>query len=200
MYKPTLTTSPLRVNGTRQMAVAACNGDIEDRLIAIHHQTVGARHIVEQTGDVAIGADAENAPGGVVQTGETLIGEIEVAVARKEEVVDRLEALEIGAHQVGRHLAAQRIEQHDSVLVVGDEDAPVLMDLESIGQPSYSFAIENSPDFETRKDPAVRNIDAPEIALAIEHGPLEQRSMMGAGRLGLDPVVAVIGVVPDFFG
>src|ERR1700733_1165065 len=50
--------------------------------------------------------------------------------------------------------------------------------------------------FRHPKDPSVRNIDTPEIAFAIEDRPFEQRGMMGSRRLGLDPIVPVIRVVP----
>ena len=57
-----------------------------------------------------------------MQPGQTLVGEVQVAVGCKEQIVDALEARAIRLAQKWRDSPAHRIEQHDADLVVGDEN------------------------------------------------------------------------------
>ena len=65
--------------------------------------------------------------------GLALVGEIDVAVRGEDQIIDALEALRPAPLQHQRHLAAARIERHEPMAVVGDEDPAVARDLQAVG-------------------------------------------------------------------
>ena len=67
-----------------------------------------------------------------MQTGLPLIGEEDVAVCREHQIVDALEALRQDRFQKGCDGPGIRVEKHQSALVVGNENAPVPVDLQSV--------------------------------------------------------------------
>src|SRR5580704_3612683 len=179
--------------------VAACHREIEDVLVGGQHQPVRARHVVEQQVERAPltipgGAQPKQSPGRVAQIGLALVGEIEIAVLRENQVVQPFETLAPRPVEKGFDLAARRIEQHQPLLVVGDEDAAVLVDLEPVRlavpfRDDREFAVARHPQYL-----AVRNIDDIEIAGAVEGGSFEKavagnaalltRVLPGAQRIG----------------
>ena len=64
-----------------------------------------------------------------------LIGEVEISIAGKMQIVDALEGLPSVAFDDGADGARRRIELHDPVTIVRDEDAAVLVDLQAVGLP-----------------------------------------------------------------
>ena len=71
-------------------------------------------------------------PVGIGNAGLPLVGEVEVAVGGEVQVVQALKALAEGGLEARLDLAAFRVQHQQSVLVVGDEDAPILVDLEAV--------------------------------------------------------------------
>ena len=108
-----------------------------------------------------------------MQPGLALVGEVQIAVAGEHEVVQPLEAFrrqKVGER--GNHTGA-RVEHHDAVAIVGDEDAAVLMDLEPV---RLAVILAHEVDLAQRrhtKDPAVRHVGEVEKAVAVERGALE---------------------------
>ena len=167
--------------------VGARHADIEHVLALVHDEAVGARHGVDQLGELARRVVAIDAAGRIMQPGLALVGEIEIAVGRKEEIVDALEALRRPCLDQRRRLAVRRIEQDDAALVVGDEDAAVLVDFEPVG-PAVIFG--DQCPFAGRadaEDPAEGNIGDVEIARAVETRPFEEAVELHAGRVGVRP-------------
>ncbi len=97
-----------------------------------------------------------------------LIGEIEVAVSGEDQVVEALEPLAPRPVEKDLDLAALRVEQHQPLLVVGDEDAAILVDLEAVG---LAVPFRDDGELALRRHPqnlAVRDVDDIEIAGAVE--------------------------------
>jgi len=116
----------------------------------------------------------------------------QILTPREEQVVDRLESFQIGADQIRRHFAVHRIKYHDAVLVVGDEDSAVAVNLQSIRP---AVVLRGDMEHAIRADPVdapVGKIDAPQIALAIERWPLQQGIRRTARRLMAHPFVVVV--------
>jgi len=137
------------MSGSRQTALAR-GRDVELILGRTQHDPVRTGNRIDQKLRRAALAQPTDASGRIVQTGLTLVGEIEIAVAREHEVVHALEALRPARLDERRHLAAVRVEQHDPPLVVGDEDAAIPVNLETVGQPSYSVTSVHIPSGEMR--------------------------------------------------
>ena len=167
--------------------IAARHADIEHGLGLVHHQPVGARHGVHEHRQPARRVVAIDATGRVVQAGLALIGEIEIAVGSKEQVVHALEAFRAARLKQGRDLAGAGIEQEDAALVIGDEDAAVPVDLEPV-RPAVIFGHQRpfacGADAE---DAAERNVGDVEIAGTIEARPLEEGIEQLPHRIGIAP-------------
>ncbi len=68
-----------------------------------------------------------------MQAGQSLVSEVQVAIRSEEQIVDAFEARPLCIEQKRRDFPVDRIEQHDAVLVVGDEGAAVAMELQAVG-------------------------------------------------------------------
>src|SRR5258708_1894856 len=91
-----------------------------------------------------------------------------------------------------RHRPARRIEVHHAVLVVGNDDAAVLVELQSVRLPvifgdQRPFAARGDAE-----DAAERDVDDPEIALAIEARPLEETVERLAAPVRVGPDTALL--------
>ncbi len=149
-------------------AIAARDRDVEDVLRAVEHDAVGTWHGVDDQLEPAVGAQPIDAAGRVVQTGLSLVGEIKIAVAGENQIVDALEALGPASLEHGRDAAANRIEQHDAVSVIRDEDPAVLGDLQPV---RFAVILGDERELADRRDSehaAIRDVDDVEIAVAIE--------------------------------
>ena len=113
--------------------VVAGHGQIEDVLVRRQHQPVRARHVIQQQFEPAVGAQPVEPPARVVQPALALVGQIKIAVAGEHQIVQPLEALAARPVEKRLDLPRPRVEQHQALLVVGDEDAAVLVDLEAVG-------------------------------------------------------------------
>ena len=155
-------------------AVAAGRGDEEHLFGRVEHEAVGARHVREQQFQPPVGAQAVHAPGRIVQAGLALVGEKDVAGGADREVVEALEAFRIamGEHRADR--AGRGIQLHEAAPVVGDENAAVLVDAQSVG-PAVVFACEGPVACgRNAEDAAERDIDHVEVARAVEGRALEE--------------------------
>src|SRR4051812_8907580 len=148
--------------------VVARDCEEHDVLIRIEHEPVRARHIVEDAVELAVTAQAIKTAGRILKAGLALIGEIDVAIPREDEIVRALEPLQHRPVEIWFDLSAARVEHHDPVAVVGDECAAVLVKLQSVrlsiifGRNAY---LARRRDLE---DAAPGNIDHEQIAVAIE--------------------------------
>ena len=108
-----------------------------------------------------------------MQPGLALVGEVQIAIAGEHEVVQPFEALR--RQQVGKRRdgTAFRVEHHDAVAVVGDEDAAVLVDLQPV---RLAVVLGHQVDVaggRHAEDPAVRHVGEVEMAVAVKGGALE---------------------------
>jgi len=168
--------------------------DRDEELAArlVEHETVGARHRVDQAVEPAPGRQAIDATRGIVQAGLSLVGEIEVAVRRDMQVVRPLEAFAAIGLDERRDAAAPRIESHDAALVIGDHEAPSIgMQLHAV-RPAIVFGDER-PRARRRdaEDAPERDIDHVEIARAVEAWALEK----APDRLAAAVVVCPLGAL-----
>lgn len=131
--RPTRASVP---SGGQQLAapdgVGARGGDVEEGLRRVQRDAVRTGHVGEQRLDPPRGTDAEQPAGGVVQPGLPLVGQVEVAAAGKDQVVEAAEALGVAALTHGRDGAAAGVEGRQPALVVGDEDPAVGADLQPV--------------------------------------------------------------------
>ncbi len=154
--------------------VAARHRQIEDLLVRREDQAVGARDVLDHDLEPAVGAQAIESPAGVAHVAFALIGEVAIAVLGEDQIVEPLEALAARPVDQRRHLAARRIEQHQALLVVGDEDAAVLVDLEPVG---LAVVLGDDAELASRRhlhDLAVRDVDDVEVAGAVERWPFNR--------------------------
>jgi hypothetical protein len=71
-------------------------------------------------------------PLGSCSPGLTLIGEIQISRTGKHQVIGAFEVLDLTSVYNARNGSTVWVEQQDALLVVGDKDTAVAMDLEAI--------------------------------------------------------------------
>ena len=116
-----------------------------------------------------------------------LIGEVEIPIAGKMQIVDALEGLPPVALEDGADGAGRGIEPHDPVPIIRDEDPAVLVDLEAIG---LAVILGRQRDQAVGRDPEDAppgHVDDIEIAGAIEGWPFQEAVRRLAAAHGLDP-------------
>ena len=79
--------------------------DIDDLAAGIERHTVRAWNIIEKKFDPAISTDPEQAARRILEPGETLVGKVHVAIVREDEIVWRLEMLEVIPFEEGLRVA-----------------------------------------------------------------------------------------------
>src|SRR3954466_4354801 len=128
-----------------------------------------------------------------MQTGQPLIGKVQVAIGGKKKIVDAFERRAISLDQKRRDFAVHRIEQHDAVLVIGDEGAPVAMKFQPVG-PAIVLGHKNENAFARYSENSpILDVDTPEIALSVERWSFEQGTHRRTERLARDPGVVLVG-------
>ena len=159
---------------------------------SVEHQAVRPRHAAEDPVGLAGAAQPIDRPARIVIAALALVGDVEVAVRREGKIVQALEAPLVAAVGHQRARAGVRIEAQDSVLVVGDEDASIAVDLQAVRN---AFILgEHGPTAIRRdaEDAPVREVDAVEIAGAIERWPFEE-GMQRSGAAPLHPGGIFVG-------
>jgi hypothetical protein len=110
-----------------------------------------------------------------------LVREVEIAVAREDQIVQALEAFRGQKIRERRYPAALRVEYHDAVAIVGDEDAAVFMDLQPV---RLAVIFDDEVDVAGRRhaeDPAMRQDDRRDRT----RGPRDSsRSRLAGGHSG----------------
>src|SRR5262245_25622176 len=87
---------------------------------------------MQQTFEHAVRGHAVDAARRILQAGFPLIGKVDVTVRSKEQVVESLETFRRPPLQQRSNLPGRWLQGHQSVLVIGDENATVLMDFEPV--------------------------------------------------------------------
>ena len=197
MNTPMRDTVPSGSSGRRHTALARVDADVHDVLRLVEHQPVRARNVVGDDFEPPVRAQPVDRAGRILQPGLALVGEIKIAVGGEDEIVQPLEVLEVVALDERRDGAALCIEQHQAALVVGDEDAAVLVDLQAVG-----FAVVLDDEFplgpgRDAEDAAVRNVGAIKIAVAIERRAFEKTAARRRAAPGRHALGRRIGA-PEF--
>src|SRR5262249_19688881 len=89
--------------------------------------------------------------------------------------------------EVGFDLPRFRIEQHQATLVVGDEDPSALVDLEAVRP---AVVLRDKLPFAFRvdaEDAPEGDVDAPQMAVAVEGGAFEKAVDRRAAAVGIGP-------------
>ncbi|MCY1408183.1 hypothetical protein D9M71_235020 [compost metagenome] len=127
----------------------------------------------------------------------TLIGEEEVPLSVKEQIIYTLEAFTSAMRQEWLDAFADGVENKNPVLVVGNEDSPVTMDFQTV-RPAIVFSNQIPVSLRgNAKDSAIRDIRDIEIAGLVEGGPLQEARNLLAWLVGSDPVG--IPIAPKLF-
>ena len=98
----------------------------------VQDDAVGAGNVVKQAVHIAIVAQAEHPYGRVVQPSQALIGEIQVPVRSENQIVGRFEPFQVDTLQHRCNRAAVGLKLDDAFIIVGNENVPVAVNLESI--------------------------------------------------------------------
>src|SRR5262245_8152791 len=112
--------------------IGARDGYQQHLLIGRQRDAVGAWNVVQKTIEMTIAAQAKHASGRILQAGLPLIREIKVTVRGEDEIVETLEPFAADIFKNGRHGATRRVELHQTTAMIGDEDASVLVNLQTI--------------------------------------------------------------------
>ncbi len=172
-------------------AVAACDGQIQHAAVGRKRHAVGAGHVVQQQIELAVGAQAVEAPGRVMQPALPLVGEVEIAFGIEDQVVHALEALAVAALQVRRHMAGGDVEPHQPVLVVGDEQRAGIEELHAVGL-AVVFGHEAPGALRVdAEDAAPGDVAHIKVARVVEHRAFEERVGDRAAAVGVGPVAAL---------
>src|SRR3546814_16718678 len=91
--------------------VGAGHRQVEVLLVRCENEAVWARHRVDQAVELTIDSQPIDAPSRVLHSGLALIGEIEIAVAGKHQIIDALPALAADL-PIGRASCRERVCQY----------------------------------------------------------------------------------------
>ncbi len=164
------------------------HADEQHGLGPVEHQAVWAHAAIDQAFELVVRGEAEDATVGPLHVRLTLVGEVEIAIGREMKVVATSEGFRSDSGAVLRDVAAGRVELHDAVLVVGNEDLAVVADFQPVGvavvvRGYVPFALWAYPE-----DLPERNIDDPKIALAVERRAFEEAIRHMSELIVLTPV------------
>ena len=168
--------------------VGARHGDQRGAHVRRHNDAVRARHGADQASEAAVRRfQAVDSPGRILQPGLALVGEEQVSVRGEEQIVDTLEAFGARRVQKGSDLPGAQVEQHEAALVVGDEDPPVLVDLQPV-RPAvvlrHLLPLALGRDAEDAAEGDVGDI---EPALPVEGGAFQEAVRLAPGPVGVAP-------------
>ncbi|CAM3718679.1 hypothetical protein BOBR111200_04610 [Bordetella bronchialis] len=190
---PDLGQGSIRQQGPAPDRIASRNGGVEEGLVAVQGDAIGAGHIVQQAIQLAGRRQPVHAPRGIVQAGLSLVGEIEIARGIEGQVVGPLEAFGIPVAQRRIDGAGLRVQAQDAAPVVGDPQPAVGMDGDAIGPAVVlgdQLPVQRRADAE---DPSVRNVGDIQVAVTVEARPFQEAIDTMAGLVGRGPGV-VAGV------
>ena len=104
----------------------------------------------------------------ILQSGLALIGEIHVAIGGEEQVIRTLETFAPTPADDWGEFAALRVQEEDTVFVVGDEYASVVVNLKSV---RFAVILRDQREltlWRDTKDAAVGNVDNVEVAVTVK--------------------------------
>src|SRR5215831_2990842 len=134
----------------------------------IEHKAVRPCHSAENEVHLAGMAQAKDRSGWVVVAAFALISDIEVAVGAKVQIVKPLKGSVVASIPYQSSRSGLRIKGQDAVSMVGDKNAAIPVNLEAVGDPVVFGKHRPSA---IRRDPehaAMCEVDAIQIACAIE--------------------------------
>src|SRR5581483_5689172 len=157
--------------------------DVGLRVAVVERDAVRRGRVVDDALERSVLAEAKHPPRRIGDPGLPLVGEVQIAVVREVQVVEALEALAERGLDDGLDAAAPRVEEHQPALVVGDEDAPVLVDLQPVRP---AVVLNDEVPFALRvdaEDAPEGDVDAPQVAVAVERRALEEAVDLGAAAV-----------------
>ena len=131
--RPTLETLPSFMNGIRHTALSRVIATNSTLSLGSSTSPLGLMPLSIRQSSRPPAVEPVDPPGRIVQPGLALVGEIDVAVGSEMQIVAALEGLRVARGQDRQHPPRFGIELHDAVPVIGNQDAPVGIDLESVG-------------------------------------------------------------------
>lgn len=148
---------------------------IANILIEVQHQPVGTRYGVHEAIEAFVRRVAVEAACRIMPPSQSLISEIQIAIAGKDQIIHSLETLEKVPGEVWCNKTALGIKNHDAVLVIGNEDAAVLVDLQAIGLTIIlGDEVDTSAVRRNAEDPPIGHVNHVEIADAVERGAFQE--------------------------
>ncbi|MNP10272.1 hypothetical protein D3C76_1024150 [compost metagenome] len=169
--------------------ICARHRDEQSTLLEIHDQSVRTWAVVDQSSqNFLIHVVGVHPASGILLAGLTLIGEVELAVSIKEQVVYTLESFATAVGKKRRDRAGFRVENQYSLLVVGDENPAIAVDLESVG-PAVIFG-DKGPFalWVYSKNTPVGDVRYVEISLYVEGWPFQKAFDLLPGFVGAHPI------------
>src|ERR1700730_159343 len=154
----------------------------------IENKSVGAGDVVQEAIDLAPGAHTKHPARRIVQSGQPLIRKIQVTVRREYEIVDGLQPLEAHALKKRRDRARIGVQHQDALFVIGDEYPAIAVNLEPVRLAVVLRDQRESALGVYPENTAPRNVDAVEIALAVERRAFEQGMSWQGARLMFEPL------------
>src|SRR5215470_1996205 len=146
---------------TRDRNMENCFGLIEDKAVRPCHSAENEVHLASM-------AQAKDRSGWVVVPTFALISDIEIAVQAEVQIVKPLEASVVASIPDQSSPPGLWIKGQDAVSVVGNKNAAIPVNLEAVGDPVVFGKHRPSA---IRRDPehaAMREVDAIQVACAIE--------------------------------
>jgi hypothetical protein len=114
-----------------------------------------------------------------------LVGEVEVAVGGEVQVVESLKTLAVGGFEYRFQSGSLRVQCEQSLLVIRDEGASILVELEAVGP---AIILHDEVPFFLRRDaedPAEWDVHDPEVALAVERRALKEAFDLSSLAVGV---------------
>ena len=144
---------------------------------------------MHQAIEPAVWMHAPNSAARVVKAGGSLISKQDRAIWMQRKIVRSFETFGQKRAQLWRNLSSRRVDSHDAVAIIGNDEVAVRKHLHPIRP-----AIILSDQFPTRavnlEDAAVGNIDYVKPALRVETGAFESRVDGNAATIDIAPLVA----------
>ena len=167
--------------------VVARHREKDDVLGRVEDEPIGTWNVIKNAVELAVRPQPVQSAGRILQPGLSLVGEIQVAVRGEQEIIRALETLQRRAIEIGFDFSGARIQHHDAVLVVGDEGAPVLVELETVRLAVVFRRDRHHTARRDLEDAAPGNIDHPKVAVAIERGTFQECRSRCSVHLNVDP-------------
>src|SRR5450631_1978401 len=140
----------------------------------IERNSVGAWQLVEQQIQPAVRAQSEHPPRCIDEIGHSLVGEIEIARRRKDQIVGTFERFQIVSFQDVLDSPGRRVDDDDAMPSIGDEETPISMDLQPVRR---AVILRNDAKLAVRvhtENPSKNQIDAVQISKAVEGWTLQK--------------------------